>query len=455
MTPFEHYELFRTASLVLLFLHFAILGVDWHRYVGRALDSKTLIKSKFISSLLIIFILLFLALSIFFEDFIVFFIVLPTVVARYIHIDRRYSSLSRGAGAVGYVPYFILVTLFFFELLLFLSENAVRLFPILQMAFSITWGIILINAGISKVQEGYLSGSGVRAFLANPLWSRFWKIFNEYKFPRLIFTILGFCGVLIEIISGVLIVTQKYAQIGAALMIILFLFINIFIKLLTLPALSMVSALFILTTPKHIEFELLFDGSSKNSLIILVVLFTLFFPILNVLGLFIVFNNSQTNLIYKLQIIFNKIPVFRWRVFTRPIVDTFVAVVSKNSDSSFENLNITALYKDSLKFNWRIRFASEVVILTSIVNTLKNFDYWPNFFKKLERYGDSLNCDPNSAYLIVLVWPEKCDKIYGWQFLFSSSTNGSDIFAVNADDRLWIDFPKAAKEEISRRRKMW
>jgi hypothetical protein len=427
------YLWFRDSSIVILLIHFLGLLPLWVRYAGKLLDPTGLLKYELILWPSYILSVLSYSIALVYPE--TWWCLVPgTVLLRYIHIDRRYKSLARGAGAVGIIPYSVSVTLLLIDFYLQNVQNSSRYVTTVMSGFSIYWGAVLINSGINKLRSGYLSGIGIQSFLSNPHWSRFWRYFHLNPISLSSRKFLGFSAVLIELTSGVLLISLKAAPAGAIIMIILFVTIGIFLKLYTLPWISVLSGYGIfLYFSEDINYKLslthIFYNANTNWETVLLLIYFLAFPLSAIFALFYyTINENYQNRATKFLRMIQKIPIVNFQVFTRPIIETLVFIIPKNQNIDISNLqNLTLLSKNTVNSYSSV---TEAVILTSIVNTLKSEQYYDKFFPRLKLFKDSLDKKMTEVEIQVYFYSESDGK-GEWEFIFSICLDKMEVLNIN------------------------
>ena len=397
---------FLNIELILLFFfffHFFTVSYDIPRYLFSLDELSRIHKLLLKTSLLTIpFFFYFYQKS---YNFSIFLFLVLFFFLRHIHIDRRYKSLSRGAGAVGIVP----LQVFFFFILYKISVLYELLTPssILYL-FLLSQGLMMIEAGICKFIFGYSSQKqfGLKPALLNPCWSRHYFLFKRLKNPY--FSFINSTAVILQIFCGILLlIPNMYVQsIGLAIYFLIFGFMFLFIDLASLSILTLLIPL--------ISILLLFSNSfneynylNNNICLSIIIIYLVYFLVQKFLIYLDLLNRESINKGWMKQLSFfkkhiksysflnrinnlnkyirNSIPIFPWRVFTPDITDTYmnIKVYSDVEKKIYKNyswqerpklLKIIPLFSLFYKENlWKIlAFASESIIQTTICNGFKN-----------------------------------------------------------------------------------
>lgn len=427
------YIWFRDSSIFILLIHFLGLLPLWVRYAGKLLDPTGLLRYNLILWSSYILSILGYSLALAYPES--WWCLVPgTLILRYIHINRRYESLARGAGAVGVIPYSVSVTLLLVDFNLQNVQNSAMYMTTVMSGFSIYWGAVLINSGINKYKSGYLSGYGIQSFLSNPHWSRFWRYFHLNPISLSSRKLLGFVAVSIELTSGALLLSVKAAPAGAIIMIILFVTIGIFLKLYTLPWISVLSGYGIfLYFIEDINFQLnltqIFYNANADWATVFLLIYILAFPMSAIFAvLYFTINKNYLNKATKFFWIIKNIPIINFQVFTKPVIETLVFIIPKDPSINISKLQeLTLLSKNTVNSYSSV---TEAVILTSIVNSLKSERYYDKFFPRLKLYKDSLNKKITEAVIQVYIYSESEGKSE-WKFIFSIGLDKMEVLSIN------------------------
>lgn len=432
----ELYESFRPVFILALTIHLLGLAPQWFRYVGPEFDSSTLLSTKLRATLALI-IPTSLALFGLFVPFAL--LLLPIyLLLWYVHWVTRFESLARGAGAVGFVPQALAFFLVISDLGLSFSSDSDQFLFFSSFALTLFWAGLVINAGLVKVQEGYYIGLGLQSFLSNPFWGRFWRYFQQKPLggsPRMV---LGRLAIFAEVLGGSLLLVPGFSQIGALIVLSMFLFIGIFIKLYSLPWISVAvtSYLFIWseifvwdTFAAYFAREANFDVLS----ILTLACFITAFGLSQIVGATLVgieFLGFRSEAIFQMQSL-RFLQVFRWRVFTYDVISTCVTF---HEDSLRENWNMEGGYKLARAVQPLLAQASEVVALSSVFNTVKSQKYWTKFPQRLRQYLRSTPFKDTSGFMVMWV----CFEDFGqsdWRPLFvvSCESTKAEIVGNDAD----------------------
>ena len=191
---------FNLVLVFFLWFHILSSSFSFKRYFFE-IDRLSKFQAIYLSCLILLLpiatFLVFGSTSLSLIGYLIFFLFL-----RFIHIDRRYKSLSRGAGAVGIVPLQILFFLCLERICnIFNFESSNYIFSL----FILSQGIMMFEAGINKYLFGYAQtrSPGLFPALINPCWSRHYQFFqgcsdNLFKFiNKSAFILQILCGLML------------------------------------------------------------------------------------------------------------------------------------------------------------------------------------------------------------------------------------------------------------------
>ena len=166
-------------------------------------------------------------------------LILPLLLITWICFIRdRFKSLARGLGAPGYFSFLFALTLI--SNFLIYSKSFTPLFTkftplsfLIDFLFAITYvefGFIFFSAGLFKILDAKESPISFALGLLNPMWS---KIYMYIKFTEFNRVFLNWLGPILQIISGLFIIStvKIFSIIGFFLIIIMFLSITPFTRL--------------------------------------------------------------------------------------------------------------------------------------------------------------------------------------------------------------------------------
>lgn len=452
----EAYDFFRPFLVLALLTHVVGLLPQWHRYVGPAFDSGTFLRTKRRST--VAFFAVSTATAVSLLPAAGFFILPALFFLWYLHYYRRFFGLHRGAGAVGFVPMNLAAFIFFSDLSRSLAPGETGLQIICTLAYAIHWSGILLNSGLMKAREGYFRGYGIPSFLANPHWGRFWLFFNKYPLKNIQKRALGMIGVSAELAAGSLLLVAALgvwpSMLGlwsAILMILFFSSIWLFIKLYTLPWTSALIGLYFLAFFVEVNVtggivslsaELLRDGGVLLGFFIISLWLFGATQITGAVGVLCETAGVRVGLLEsKLANLFQ---IFRWRVFTYPVISSFVGWTP-----SLRNLpSVDEEYAASVHMNPLARLATESVVITSIFNTLKHPEHFHKFWERLREYLSNSPYGDSGGYLRLWVCIEGRQH-HNWVPVFSVSTKTAKTVEIHSNLALKSQLPPSAYQAIT------
>lgn len=444
------YDTFRPLLVASLLAHLLGLAPQWFRYVGPKFDPGSIISSRLKASLSILVPLLLALVSLVVS--LPFLLVPLYLLLWYVHIHRRFESLGRGAGAVGVVPQVLALFVIVADFGRFFAADANQFLYFSSVGFLLFWAGILINSGLVKLQEGYLEGLGIQSFLSNPHWGRFWRYFMKNPIGVGQRKLLGRLALLLEIIGGFALLIPGIGKLAAFLIIGMFLFVGIFIKLYSLPWISILIttyfyALFDAWPSLDIRFSIKAEINLEIAFIIILVGFVaavgisqIFGAVLVVLELF----GVSTRAIFEMRLL-RMLLVFRWRVFTYEVIST---CVTKHELSLSEDFDIERGFDLARASNPLLAQATESVAITSLFNTLKSREYWHKFPWRLRNYFASTSFQDNAGWLVMWV----CLEDFGssdWHPIIAVSCNNQLVEPIAGGSKLNRVFPENVQAAIS------
>ncbi|MCE3229977.1 MAG: uncharacterized protein K0S32_4528 [Bacteroidetes bacterium] len=301
------------------------------------------------------------------------------VVYRYVFIDKRYKGLARGAGAVGYMPYQAALYIFIRECAMQSGINSQWVYLVDTAHLAITaW--MMLNAGISKALNGYLNNKGVQHSLVNPMWGYWPALFSKLNPNHGLFMVMNILGVATEIGSGILLWFPATRELGAIILMLIFVFVLFTIKLQGL-CLLMISIPILFVRDLGVYHDTVTPPVILPN-ILSHVLITVYLTIcaLNVLVSAYQFIRLYTPVLKTIRI--NKyidklagiVPIFIWRVFTYDVVNTFVKVSYRSNDRKCLMVDDKNYMFGNFKHictNYRFIHVAESVVLSTLVNQIK------------------------------------------------------------------------------------
>jgi len=430
-----NYQLFKEIFSIIVILDLILMAPFFNRYIGREYNPKSIFKNRLFTSL-IFGLILVSGISIFLNLYSTLGALSLLIVYRYIHIDQRFNSLSRGAGAVGYMPYHC--AFFIFTVETFYSFGAAHLVGSFYSIYIIEVAVIYICAGLSKGLAGYTKGNGFEIALVNPFWSNFFLLFKRIRPDSSFFKIQNYFGFMTEIACGILLLFPETRIIGAILIVLIFGYILLVLNLGLLPLLMICSSVLFLP-----DLGISFQNTYSNELkiwdlelipLLLIGLFKLYVTLVILVKVYLYFKvfgknkwkiNKPIAFLEKLALY---VPIFIWRVFTADVTNVFVRITKMNKQKEViwdENVKSNLSFANLVK-NYRFYHVSEMVVLTTIFNQLKYPKAGIEEVKeRLSRYVKSLSSRllENDVLCFELVKVESRDSGFKFQPIMKLMVN--------------------------------
>lgn len=322
---------------------------------------------------------------------------------RFVLTDPRWSSLSRGFGAVGHVTNWTNLALVMLELSRFADDASGTIRTVALFVFRADFAMIMIVAGVYKLTAGYASNDGYQIALANPWWCFWSALYRRLNPTNVLFRIMNHCAYGVEIVAGLLMLTPL-REFGAAAIALSFAYLATQLRLAFLP--GMVAGCYFLFVPHGGRADALLHEVFKQGVLVpahvvsgayapaiaaalwtylaLVVLVRLglcynFYGRARLPGLLQSFNDAIANVLV----------VTLWRVFTANVVNFYIDVrlVDEHGiETPYEHIGIR-----SLPLGLRFAHAGEFVALCTTFTALKYFpDNFALFEERALRYARTI-----------------------------------------------------------------
>ena len=350
----DNYVLFRQAICLVLFFETLVLWPRFKLYFGPQVFPRSVFTSSFrihAFQILLLTCLIFLFLDYYaiFASFILF------LCMRYLFVSGRNTRVST-FGAVGQVCLLISAYIFFFEVALMIDPTY-QLVEFFHNILAIEVGIILLSSGIHKCLLGYLNDEGFEYALVNPSWGKFFFFFRKLRPSSWFFKINNFGACFLEILTGLCFLLPETRIFGAYLLIFIFLYVFLTVRVNILPFLMMGIALLYL---KPIDFHFPILSKHPSQLVIpefLITLIEAFFILYLIVYILITFYRIfqlimkvpvPSFLIKPMQIFMFARPYFEWNVFNFKFTNYFIQI-QKTSKTTKE---MTATIYDGFSKNY-------------------------------------------------------------------------------------------------------
>jgi hypothetical protein len=330
MLPLAHDALFRAlAGALFLSDLIGLLLYGFPRYVGPSFHTDSPLRSPArVWALAVVWGVAASALMLGIAPFVAACTL--ALLFRYQHVRLRYTSLARGAGAVGYMPWLVATYIAAWEGAALVAGRPSALHHAVEVAFTLEMAFILLCAGTAKALHGYVHGPGVELALANPFWSRAARWVQAHPPSHGVRLLLNRVGVGAEVLAGMLLLVPHATvrAVGALLVGCVFGWVALTLRLAGLPWLMLLIALRFLP-PDAVEPvapvvqwpEVVLTGFTAAVWGWIALLVTLR---LAVWALFYRPSVRNTAVGRQIDRLAARVPVFVWRVFTADITNFFV-----------------------------------------------------------------------------------------------------------------------------------
>lgn len=415
MTPLDNYLLFKQIVGIVFLAELISIFPFFYRYFGLPYNPRSFIHNR-ATAIPTAIIVAVAALSIALGAMPLLGALVLLCFFRYMHVDCRYDSLSRGAGAVGLVPYYVALYLFLLELSLFVDHSS-RLFSFLSTVLRIEVASMIMCAGVTKSLSGYLKGEGVEYALVNPVWSNFPWIFRRFSPASRLFWFLNMNAVVTQILAGVLLLIPQTRWLGGALLIMLYLYVAVTINVALLGVLMMALGLVFLPDLGFTILPVISSadtykqfGGSATIAVVLYAVAAVYISISVAVKLVLYFQKYLGLRLPKLlqagvDLVSRHVPVFMWRVFTKDLSNDLVRIVEVTTDGGeavvFDEHLLAPRPLTGFFRHYRFWHPTEVVALTTIAH---QFDH-PGGPKRAEdmlsRYVRTLRSELSEANSLV------------------------------------------------------
>jgi len=335
-----NYLLFKQVVCLILFFETLVLWPKFYRYFGPPSFPNSFITTTARVFFFNLFLLTNLAL--------LFFNIYPLVASLLVALCMRYQYVTNSrkrlvtAGAVGHICLFASAYIFIFEVGYFLDQSN-QLSHFFHHVFAIEVGIIMTVAGAYKYLLGYCDGSGFEYALVNPSWSKFFFLFKGLSPSSLFYKINNYAACIMELLSGVLLLIPQTRQWGAILLLLVFIYVILTVRVSILPLLMMsTSILYIPPLAFHFPtFD--YPALQIQAPALIITMIEIAFVLYLAVYIFTVIYRALRTFrrtpfpepIKKFMEIFIKYrPFFEWGVFTSGLTNFFVKIdkISKSSN---------------------------------------------------------------------------------------------------------------------------
>jgi len=335
------------------------------------------------------------------------------VICRYYFVEMRWKGVARGMGAPGFMTYWLAFVVF---LLQCTAEFAPLQRSLVLLVAQVDFALIMLSAGLYKLSAGYADNEGMEYGMVNPEWGYWWKFWKSIKTNNPVFKVMNHMAWLTEVVAALLMLVPATRFIGAAIMLLSFVFIRSQIRLGVLCELVMVGCFLFfhpgsggeilclkLLSIAHLSLAqngsaLLINQAALPALILQIGLwiYLLLLPLAHA-GLFFNFYRKK-RLPEPVQMFLEKYTntfgIIIWRVFSVDVVNFFIMIYEKNQATGQKLLLST--------YGWplwsRFSHVGESITITSLFTTLKYYCSNKELFEeRILRYTRTLKQSENSV----------------------------------------------------------
>ena len=336
------------------------------------------------------------------------------LVSCYYFFNRlRWASVSRGGGAPGFIALWLAAATFLLELT---TRHAPAVRGLSILALQVDFGAIMLSAGLYKLAAGYRQRHGMELGMVNPEWGYWPSFWKAWPPTHAVFGFFNELAWTTEVVCGGMMLLPPTRMLGAAGILLSFVFIATQIRLgflaemvmlccvLFVPAGSMpdgwIGSLWQrLDAPVTTPGELL-PQTAQTLLVTALWIYMALLPLVRA-GMFynqLRHRSLPSGLQRALDLYANAFGLILWRVFTADVVNFFVriweqpAVGARRLISEFHRTGPS-----------RFSQVAECIALTSVFTTLKYYPTNPGLFEeRLFRYARTIPRERTSQ--LVFEW---------------------------------------------------
>ncbi|MDQ6929830.1 MAG: hypothetical protein M3126_04070 [Candidatus Eremiobacteraeota bacterium] len=410
---FEAQALYRMCYAVILFAQLAMTAVSARRFFtseayGGYVQASPLRNRLYHPRIVFTLCALWLGctLALFFDRSTFIAALLNYGLCRFLLIDTRWVSLSRGFGAVGHITLWTAGATAILELTRLIDHGGLLRSAAL-LTFRVDLGLIMIVAGFYKVTAGYARGNGWEIALANPWWSYWANTFAKFPPRSIFFSGMNHMAYIVEIGAGICMLTPLHFF-GAIAIAASFVMLGLTLRLTFLPEMVVVSTLlfidpgsaadrFVQTLIHQTAQTPVEHGFPGAVALIIAIALWLSIPLGVLVRAALLYNFYRRKRVPGLQAIVDALAswllITLWRVFTADIIEFYIEVYLEGPQG------LRSLYSRQrfLDFERGLRYAhaGEFVALCTTFTALKYFSHEPAIFEqRLLRYARTLPVEP-------------------------------------------------------------
>lgn len=325
----------------------------------------------------------------------------------------RWTSLSRGMGAPGFIALWLGAAVFLLELA---SRHAPDVRGLVLLTLQLDFGAVMLSAGLYKLAAGYRQRSGMELGMVNPEWGYWPSFWKTWPPQHPLFRFFNEMAWSTEVLCGLLMLIPATRSVGGAVMLLSFIFIASQIRLGFLPEMVMVCCLLFFAEGTLVDTwavaavqwagvapataGALMPSWAQQALAAVCVGYLVLLPLVRAA----MFYNQlrHRSLPRPLQRGFdayaNLVGLILWRVFTADVVNFFVRVWEVPASGA---RRLVSDYKRTGPS--RYSQVAECIAITSVFTTLKYFPGNAALFEdKLRRYARTVPREAGSQ--LVFEW---------------------------------------------------
>jgi hypothetical protein len=337
----------------------------------------------------------------------------------YFFVWMRWRGVLRGMGAPGFMTFWLGAAVFFLE---FTSHHAPQCRSLALLMFQADYALIMFSAGVYKWTAGYARNEGMEYGMVNPQWGYFHRFWRRLRPGNPLFAVQNQLAWSVEIVAAVLMLIPATRLLGAAMIILSFVYIATQIRLCLLTEMVMVGGILFLapgTGPQLLLDALSPWGAAVSSatpappwlvgtIKVWLWAYLALLPLAHG-GLFWNFYTGK-RLWRTVQILLerytNAFGLIIWRVFSADHTNFYLRIYRQVRDHS----EPPVLVSNYDAFLGRYQHVAESITLTSVFTSLKY--YAGNaalFHERLLRYARTIRCSDDEQLLFEYVSIRKID----------------------------------------------
>ncbi|MBV9270998.1 MAG: hypothetical protein JO165_07890 [Candidatus Eremiobacteraeota bacterium] len=344
--------------------------------------------------------------------------VVALAACRFLLIEPRWHSLSRGFGAVGQITGWFALLIALLELSRVADYHGL-IRSTTVMVFRVDFALIMVVAGIYKVTAGYLQNDGFERALANPWWCYWSRFYSRVSPASPLFAFFNHSAYIVEIGAGLLMLTPLSLW-GALAIAASFAMLALNLRLTYLPGM-VVAAAFLFAQPGDFVDRFSSHIFPAHSIAATQVGTAGLVAALTFLGVYAVsIVLVRCGLYYNfflakrlpevLQIAVDRVSqifvITIWRVFTVNVINFYVDVAIERRDGTRRKYERIGLR--SFSQGLRYAHAGEFVALCTSFTALKYFsDRQDIFEQRVVRYAKTVPHEAGESVILTYVSIEK------------------------------------------------